>query len=212
MKTKFIFILSSILFALAACDESKDNDILDATDKQYVDYELSIVTPIQEIEKKMSESDTCQVMMFAKRLSGTLPQTRGEIIPYQGKITNMGNKKTLWKYGVGENLVPQVFCGTNIMTDLTISELWKISVTVDLTNENYAVRGFIGEKSGWSDKNINNPQTRAQLPGGTVDNPEFHTYVWKIISDINGKNYGYTNCYKPLASPNDARIYIRIYE
>lgn len=67
MKTKFIFILSSILFALAACDESKDNDILDATDKQYVDYELSIVTPIQEIEKKMSESDTCQVMMFAKR-------------------------------------------------------------------------------------------------------------------------------------------------
>lgn len=47
MKTKFIFILSSILFALAACDESKDNDILDATDKQYVDYELSIVTPIK---------------------------------------------------------------------------------------------------------------------------------------------------------------------
>ena len=120
MKTKFIFILSSILFALAACDESKDNDILNDTDKQYVDYELSIATPIQEIEKEMSESDTCQVTMFAKRLSGTLPQTRGEIIPYQGKITNMGKIKTLWKYGVGENLVPQVFCGTNVMSDLTI--------------------------------------------------------------------------------------------
>lgn len=142
MKTKFIFILSSILFALAACDESKDNDILNDTDKQYVDYELSIATPIQEIEKEMSESDTCQVTMFAKRLSGTLPQTRGEIIPYQGKITYMGKIKTLWKYGVGENLVPQVFCGTNVMSDLTISELWKISVSVDLTNENYAVRGF----------------------------------------------------------------------
>ena len=212
MKTKFIFILSSILFALAACDESKDNDILNDTDKQYVDYELSIATPIQEIEKEMSESDTCQVTMFAKRLSGTLPQTRGEIIPYQGKITYMGKIKTLWKYGVGENLVPQVFCGTNVMSDLTISELWKISVSVDLTNENYAVRGFVGEKSGWNAKNINNPQTRDQLPGGTVDKPEFYTYVWKIISDINGKNYGYSNCYRPLASPNDARIYIRIYE
>ena len=74
------------------------------------------------------------------------------------------------------------------------------------------MRGYEGEWTGWSGANLSNTQEREQLIRGTVDQPEFYTFVWKIISDISGKNYGYTNCYVPFADETKARIYVRLSE
>ena len=50
------------------------------------------------------------------------------------------------------------------------------------------------------------------LNGESSTKPEFFTYVWRIVSDINGRNFGYTRCYVPFDDETKARIYVRIYE
>lgn len=208
-----LLALATIMSGVTSCSEDESGVLLENEKEQlYADYAFSVGLPMEEIEKRLSESDSITVPMVAEYISGTMPQTKGELIPYQGTITEEKGIKTLWKYNVGENLVPRVFCGSNIMTDMTISNRWKISLTIDLTNEDYAVRGFEGEWTGWSGANLTNTQERTQLNGGTATSPEFYTYVWKIISDISGRNYGYTNCYVPFADEKKARIYVRIYQ
>lgn len=209
---KIVYLLCSFVFVLSSCT-SEEDIISNPEEKQlYADYSFTIDTPIEELEKQLDEKDSITVSMTPEYISGTMPQTKaGPLIPYQGTITKLANQKTVWKYGVGENKVPSVFCGTSF-NQMTISELWKISLTIDLTDESYAVRGFEGEWTGWSAANLSNTQTRYQGNGGTSTKPEFFTFVWRIVSDINGRNFGYTRCYVPFDDQTKARIYVRIYE
>lgn len=191
---------------------SSDSDIIprdNIEEELYADYSFSF--DCNDFEQLLKDDDSAIVPVVAEYISGTIPKTKaGEIIPYQGTVTKLENQKTVWKYGVGENLVPYVFCGTSY-SDMTISEIWRLSLTIDLTNENYAVRGFVGEWSGWEGSNRNNPQTRYQGNGGTADKPMFTTYIWRVVCDLMGKDYGYKRCYVPFDDQNKARIYVRIY-
>ena len=138
-----------------------------------------------------------------------MPSTRaGEIIAVVGTVTNLGNKTTLFNYGVGENLVPYYYCGSTL-NYATISTVYKVSYTYEL-NDNYAVRGYTGEYSGWNGTRIPNPQVRWQGENGDTEHIEFYTYVYDIKSTIQGYSAG-EHCWVPV-NTNDVRIYARIYE
>lgn len=210
---KIIYSLCTFIICLSSC--SSEDDIISSNmeeNKLYADYAFTINTPMEELEKQLEKSDSISVCMTPEYLSGTIPQTKaGPLVPYQGTITKLDNQKTLWKFGVGENKVPMVFCGTNF-SQMTISEVWEISLTIDLTDESYAVRGFTGEWSGWNTRLVNNPQEKFQGNAGTSTQPKFTTYIYRIIGDLSGNNYGYTRCYVPFDDEKKARIYIRVYE
>lgn len=213
MKKVSLFLMMCVnVFLLASCQNEDDIIIQDGNEKElYADYAFSLGVSTDEIEKQLQELDSMVIPIVAEYVSGTLPQTRaGEIIPYQGTITKKDNVKTVWKYGVGENLVPSVFCG-NVWTDATISEIWEVALTIDLTNEDYAVRGFSGELSGWDGILFKNSQEKWQGQRGEENNVTFYTYIYKIVSDLSGRNYGYTDLYVPMKT-EQARIYVRIYE
>lgn len=209
---KIVCLFSSFMLVLSSCTSE---DLLDSnqSEKQlYADYSFTIDASMEDLEKQLNEKDSITVSMTPEYISGTIPQTKAsQLNTYEGTIVKQANQKTIWKYGVGENKVPSVFCGTTY-SEMTISELWKISLTMDLTDKDCAVRGFEGEWSGWSGANINNSQTRFQGVGGTSNKPEFFTFVWRIVGDINGRNFGYTRCYVPFDDQTKARIYVRIYE
>lgn len=207
------FYLQLVVCAMILVSCSSDGDIISSDnvkgEELYADYSISFEN--YDFDELLKDRDSITVPVFAEYISGTLPQTKGVIIPTKGTVERLGNVKTLWKYGVGENKVPMLFCGNNF-SQMTISELWKISVTIDLTNENYAVRGFVGEWSGWNGTYLSNPQTRFQGASGTSESPVYYTYVYRVISDINGRTYGIKDCYVPFKDENNARIYYRIYE
>ena len=207
---KIIGLFFVLCMAVAFVSCSSENDyVLDNQEMRYAEYAFVINESFDEISDKLEHNDTVSVTMTPEYIGGTMPNTKaGDIIPYQGTITKMNNIQTVWDYGVGENKVPEVFCGR-----MTISEWWKISLTVDLVDDSYAVRGFEGEWTGWNGRNMGNPQTREQLTKSIDSNTmEFFTFVWRVVSDLSGSNYGYTRCYLPFDDQNKARIYVKIYE
>lgn len=130
----------------------------------------------------------------------------GEITPIVGTITNLGNKQTLFRYGIGDNLVPSYYCGNNF-NYMTISTVYKVSIRYDL-NDDYEVKGYTGEYSGWNGTYVNNPQTKWQGKDGDTNYTEFYTYVYDIKSTVQGYSAG-AHCWVPV-NVNDVRIYTRI--
>ena len=98
-----------------------------------------------------------------------------------GNIKKLGKIRTLWKYGVEQNSVPAELCGTYSLSDCY--EL-RGHVTIGLPGMTY--RNLIGEFSGWSEQNIENPQTPFQMNKGTETEPDFVTYIYDIRSGSDG--------------------------
>ena len=103
----------------------------------------------------------------------------------QGTVESLGNQKTLWRYGRGQNLVPQYLCGTNL-GQLTISTVYKITLTLEI-GESYTYEGTIGDYTGWDGVYIGNSQNPWQ--GSKVNSTtskSFYTYCYDIIATMNG--------------------------
>lgn len=89
---------------------------------------------------------------------------------------------------------------------LSYSFVYEVSVSYDL-NDNFEVKGFIGEKSGWNGTYIKNPQTKWQGKRGDTNYTELYTYVYDIKSTIQGYSAG-EHCWIPT-NVNDVRIYAK---
>lgn len=205
-------LISLILFIAVATSCSNDEEYVcdNAHSKKVVNdvvYCFDLSKHLDEISSLDSlESINIPIEVIENENTNKIPYTRsGEIIPVVGKITNLGNKKTLYKYGVGENLVPSYYCGSN-MNYATISTVYEVSVSYDL-NDNFEVKGFIGEKSGWNGTYIKNPQTKWQVKRGDTNYTELYTYVYDIKSTIQGYSAG-EHCWIPT-NVNDVRIYAK---
>ena len=179
--------------------ETRNADIVYSFDlTQYLDA-ISSLDSLESIEVpvKVLENDN----LYSKTSTRS-----GEITPIVGTVTNLGNKQTLFRYGIGENLVPSYYCGNNL-NYMTISTVYKVSIRYDL-NDDYDVKGYIGEYSGWNGTYVNNPQTRWQGKNGDTNYSEFYTYVYDIKATIQGYSAG-EHCWVPV-NVNDVRIYTKI--
>lgn len=114
-------LISLILFIAVATSCSNDEEYVcdNAHSKKVVNdvvYCFDLSKHLDEISSLDSlESINIPIEVIENENTNKIPYTRsGEIIPVVGKITNLGNKKTLYKYGVGENLVPSYYCGSNM--------------------------------------------------------------------------------------------------
>lgn len=216
-KLKNLFITNAFLFIgilFAACSSDEEVNTKYNNTEKYAEYAFSFNV---SDAYKLKEGDSIQVNLIPEYISGNISKedaynrlykakTRSSIIPIVGTITDLGNKKVNFKSNSGENLVPSYFTGSR---QLTICRVWKISVKIDLPDESVSVRGFKGEFTGWKLQYSGNTQERAQIIGGTDSNPEFSTYVYKLISDISGVNLG-RDLYLPV-KPEEARIYVKYY-
>lgn len=198
-----LILLSMLIIGLSSC--SSNDDKLD-NQELYADYEFIINEPMSELEKRLEKEDSITVSFTPVYISGTMPQTKSGMIAYEGTITKLANQTTRWKYGVGENKVPVVFCG-----NYTISEVWRVSLIMNLGSEDIGYRGSTGEWSGWTGRNTDNTQLKYQGLAGTNSSPEFFTFIWRVVSDMSGKNYGYTRCYVPFDDQTKARLYVRLF-
>lgn len=209
MKKLNIFISFVLLIAVAtSCSNDEEYVTVNTNKNKDLVYRFDLTKYLDEISSLDSlESINIPIEVIESEKENKIPTTRaGEITPVVGTITNLGNKKTLFKYGVGENLVPSYYCGSNVY-HMTISTVYKVSVRYDL-NDNYDVKGIIGEKSGWNGKYIDNPQIRWQGKDGDTNYTELFTFIYDIKSTLQGYSAG-EHCWVPL-NVNDVRIYARI--
>lgn len=211
MKRLNIFISFILLIAGAtSCSNDEEYVSVNANSKKIneVVYCFDLSKHLDEISSLDSlESINIPIEVIGSKNENKIASTRaGEITPIVGTITNLGNQKTLFKYGVGENLVPSYYCGPNY-NYMTISTVYQISVRYDL-NDNYEVKGFIGEKSGWDNTYYNNSQNRWQGKRGDTNYTELYTYVYDIKSTLQGYSAG-EHCWVPV-NVNDVRIYAKI--
>lgn len=200
-------------FLLAGC--SSDEILVPQKDEKnhfFAEYEFSF--DYSNIEK-LKEGDSIKVEMKPQYIKGSISEAEAnsiinnktkatEGIPTIGVIKDLGNIKVNFKANSGENLVPAFFAGPR---KLTICRVWEVSLKIDLTGQDVAVKGSIGEQTGWKRQYSGNPQTRDQAFNGSGEITTYSTYIYKLISDVNGVNPG-RDLYLPL-KPEDARIYVR---
>ncbi|MFZ1237182.1 MAG: hypothetical protein WAR39_09340 [Prevotella sp.] len=196
---------------IAACT-NEDIDSLNVSEDKSKDvvYSFDLSANLDAISSLDSlESTTIPVTVIGNVDFNSPSATRaGQITPIVGTVTNLGNQKTLFRYGVGENIVPQYYCGNNL-NYMTISNVYKVSVRYEL-NDNYEVKGYTGDNTGWNGTYINNPQTRWQGKKGDTSYTEFYTFVYDIKSTLQGYSAG-DHCWLPV-NVSDVRIYTRIFE
>lgn len=185
-----LFLLSILITAsFCACTSSNNDEPMEPQNK-----------PKERIWRFQMEADMNDVRDAAARLDsletaelrfktiismamGLDLLTRGATIPLSctGNITKKGTIKTLWKYGVGQNLVPAGLCGA-----YSVSEWYEVSGHVKLEIPGVTYRNVTGEFSGWSGRNIENPQTPFQANRGTETEPDFVTFIYDIRSGADG--------------------------
>lgn len=210
---KKIFLIAITIVSLLtySCSSSEDEPMAPKVEENTTLVEYSF--DLANMQKELAELDSLEsieITMCPTVAGGDRPATRSSVItPVQGTITNLGNQKTLWKYGVGENLVPRYLCG-GTFNEMTISTVYKIAVRYDLTDD-FMVKGYTGEKSGWSGKYLNNPQTKYQGTSGDDTYIEFYTFVYDIISTVQGYTPPGGHLWVPFKE-SEARIYVKIYE
>lgn len=128
----------------------------------------------------------------------------------QGTIENLGNQKTLWKYGRGQNLVPRYLCGGSLW-ETTVSTVYKITLTLDV-DDSYTYEGLReGEYMGWDQTYIGNSQMPWQ--GSSSDSPNsksFYTFCYEIIATISGIAPPGGNVWVPY-NKDQIRIYVKKY-
>lgn len=199
-----------MLLSFTACNETTDEIIKETpSDLNYQEYCVSFEN--FNFDALKSESDTLRMEVTPTLIGGVKSMLKADLIETVGTITKNSGIKTVWQPDTGEQLVPNVFTGTNF-SQMTISDCYKVSVTVTLPNPNMMVRGFEGEWTGYSGSNLSNDQLRHQYMIASGNDFTFNTFVWHIITDINGRNYGLTKCYVPFYNQNKAKIYYRIYQ
>lgn len=216
---RILFCISALMMVLmiSCSDDMSENEKDYDGDDDGVVIALSI--------NKASLQKCCQDLAFMESVdipvSASFPGT-GDIgggdtadldiyIPTVCTVTNMGNQRTLWKYGVGENLVPDYLCGTSL-NDMTISTLYKYSVKYYIEGD-YTLKGLTGPKSGWDRIFINNSQEKKQY--GFDNTPEgymeYYTYVYDIITSIKGYTIPNGHCWVPC-NTDEVAVYIKVYK
>ncbi|HJH76441.1 MAG TPA: YjbH domain-containing protein [Prevotellaceae bacterium] len=211
MKKLVSFFLLSLLIGVAtSCSNGEESAFVNADCEKSTDviccFDLSkYINEISSLDS-LESIDIPIKLIGCENLNKNSYTRAGEITPIVGTVTNLGNLKTFFKYGVGENLVPSYYCGPNL-NYMTISTVYKVSVRYEL-NDNYEVKGFVGEKSGWNGTYINNPQIRWQGKTGDTNYTELYTFAYDIKSTYSGQSAG-EHCWVPL-NVNDVRIYAKI--
>ena len=188
MKTKLLVSLSlGALFS--ACTSSNIDEPKEPqskpTERIWRVEMTADMNDVREAAAKLDSLESAEIH-FKPKISMSMGMdalTRGMTIPlsFTGNITKRGQIKTLWKYGVGQNLVPAGLCGA-----YNISDWYEVSghVTVDAPGVTY--RSVTGEFSGWSGRNLENPQTPFQTNKGTETEPDFVTFLYDIRSGADG--------------------------
>lgn len=141
MSIRNFSLLLFAAFATACSDEDVNVNSVTHNQKQ---SEVVLSFDLAAYQDEITSLDSLQsidipVKVIENGYISKMPSTRaGEIIAVVGTVTNLGNKTTLFNYGVGENLVPYYYCGSTL-NYATISTVYKVSYTYEL-NDNYAVR------------------------------------------------------------------------
>lgn len=203
MKKIFSFIFIVLLCACSSDIISETH--MEKTESVHDNDTLAFSVSCDSLAEKLATLDSMQTLEVPMNVISS-KKTRGVITPVIGTITNLGNKKTLWVYGLGDNLVPRYYCGTD-MRDMTISTCYKVSVRYDL-NDDYVVKGYTGEKSGWEAVYVKNKQEKWQGQKGDTSYQEFYTYAFNIKAKASGVNTG-KDCWVPC-QVDSIRIYVRI--
>lgn len=209
MKKKMLSMLAVICLFTACNETMEDGPQGVSAEGNYREYCVSF----DNIDFSALElnSDSLVIPVTCTQIGGQGVITKASgLIEKEGTITEEKGVKTIWRPNTGERLVPNVFTGSDF-TRMTVSDSYKISFTINITDPNVMVRGFEGEYSGYSNANLHNDQLRHQYMTSNGNSFTFYTFAWHILSDINGKNYGLTNCYIPCAKES-IRLYYRIYE
>lgn len=211
---KLFIPLTVTLLSLLTCSCSSSEDepmAVNAEEDNATLVEFSFdLTSIQNELAGLDSLESIEVPIQPTVAGNNRPLSRSSVItPVQGTITNLGNQKTLWKYGVGENLVPRSLCGSTF-NEMTISTVYKISVRYDLTDD-FMVKGYTGDYSGWNGKYLYNPQTKYQGTNGDNTYVEFYTYVYDIISTLQGYTPPGGHLWVPVKE-SEAKIYVKIFE
>lgn len=209
-----IIIPLTVLFSLLtfSCSSSVDEPLSVNTEEDNATLvELSF--DLSSIQNELAELDSLESVEIPIRstiIGNKRRLSRSSVItPVQGTVKNLGNQKTLWKYGVGENLVPRYLCGATF-NEMTVSTLYRISVRYDLTDD-FMVKGFTGDYSGWNGTYIYNPQTKYQGTYGDNTYIEFYTFVYDIISTVQGYTPPGGHLWVPFKE-SEAKIYVKIFE
>lgn len=201
---KILVIMFMVLLCACSSDIISESHIEKAENIQNYDT-LVFTVNCDSLGEKLVSLDSMQTLEVPMNVISS-KKTRGVITPVIGTITNLGNNKTMWVYGLGENLVPRYYCGTDLR-DMTISACYKVSVRYDL-NEDYVVKGYTGKKSGWSGAYVKNKQEKWQGQKGDTSYQEFYTYAYNILSKVSGVHTG-KDCWVPC-QVDSIRIYVKI--
>lgn len=153
------------------------SDTIEPTQPCKEDTKPATVVYSITLNEEISELDSLESIIVPVNTSfpgtggisgGSGPETMAPYIPCIAKVTNLGNHQTVWKYGVGDNRVPDYLCGTSL-ADATISTLYKVSIIYDRV-DGYYIDSHSGTDSGWLPIYINNPQTPFQNMNSGDDN------------------------------------------
>lgn len=130
----------------------------------------------------------------------SLTRTQG-VLSFTGNIKKRGRIKTLFNYGEGQNLVPAGLCGA-----YSISDWYEVSGNVEFSFPGATYENTVGEYSGWSGRNIGNPQTPYQFNRGTEDAPEYVTFIYDIRSGADGTTPPGGHLWVPF-NDNEVKLY-----
>lgn len=186
---KYIGLFASMLVFSTACSNKEEYEPTNHDDRASVDVwhvEMSAkMDDVMDAAGKLDSLESAKIP-FTVKISVEMSQnllTRGTTIPanFSGNIKKRGSIKTLWKYGVGQNLVPAGLCGS-----YSLSDWYEISGSMSIGIPGAKYQNTTGEFSGWSGQNLGNPQTPYQFNRGTEAEPEFVTFIYDIRSGGNG--------------------------
>lgn len=194
---------------LASC--TNDSEPIDSTSETYCE-EYAFVFNLKEYEDAITSLDSLEsitVPFEVELINSTNPvKTRASApIAGQGTVESLGNQKTLWRYGRGQNLVPRYLCGTNL-GEMTVSTVYKITLTLDI-GDSYTYEITEGEYRGWDATYVGNSQEPWQgSKMNSSTSKSFYTYCYDIIATMDGIAPPGGHCWVPY-NKDQIRIYVK---
>lgn len=181
----YLLILSSTFLLLISC--AKENEPPKPKEEISYQWRIEMVADMEEIKEasvRLRDNESVDINLkylihvnFSPDLSNMEENLN---INVTGRLTKCGLKKTLWKNGVGQDLVPSKLCGK-----YTYSDQYEISCSPYINIPGIKYQSVVDEGVGWSQLTLDNPQTPYQFNRGTDTEPEFVTYIYDIRSSEN---------------------------
>lgn len=209
MKHNIMFVVLGLCVGFMSCTSDLEPTEI-TTEVNYEEY--AFVFDLKEYRTAIEALDSLESITIPFKVelinSTNHAITRASApIVGQGTVENLGNQKTLWRYGRGQNLVPKYLCGTNL-GQMTISTVYKITLTLEI-GDSYTYEGLTGEYSGWDGVNIGNSQERWQgSKTNSTTSKSFYTYCYDIIATMDGTAPPGGHCWVPY-NKDQIRIYVK---